>query len=225
VLAVLVAVFAALPASPLTAVLVAIFVGLLAVELDRSGRHIALRLVSAACRLLPVLVRSDMEAEWRDHVLSAGEAGTRPLLAALSIALWAAPRMAFSHHIRIRAAVRVIGLSATQSDLVDAARERRRRASIMVAALPAVTLLYLTCGRRAARCPLFLLAVVGTAAWVGNVHDLHQWICHPHDPVGWRTSIASGTRPRRGRGLALLTACRGRMRVSSFRVLPAFVAT
>jgi hypothetical protein len=115
VLAALVAAFAALPASPLTAVLVAIFIGLLAVELDRSGRHAALRVVSLAAYLLPARIRDDMEAEWRDHVLSAGEAGMRPVLAAISI-VRAAAAFGFRYRVRVRIAMHVMAVGAAIVD-------------------------------------------------------------------------------------------------------------
>jgi hypothetical protein len=95
---------AALPPSPLTMLLGTIFVALLASELDRSGRHLGLWIVRAAAYLLPARVRTDAQAEWTDHVLSAGDAGMRPVLAAISIALLGAPRLALSYRFRLRAA-------------------------------------------------------------------------------------------------------------------------
>jgi hypothetical protein len=111
VLAVLVTVFAVLPASPLTGVLVAVFIGLLAVEMDRSGRHVALRVVSLASYLLPTRIRGDFEAEWRDHVLAAGEEGLRPVLAAMSI-VRAAVAFGFRYRVRVRVAMHVMAVGA-----------------------------------------------------------------------------------------------------------------
>jgi len=53
---------------------------LLAIELDRSGGLIGVRLVRLASRLVPRRVRNDYADEWTDHVLSAGEAGMRPVM-------------------------------------------------------------------------------------------------------------------------------------------------
>jgi hypothetical protein len=174
VLAALVTVLASVPSSTLTAVLIAISVGLLVVELDRSGRHVALRVVSLAAHLLPVRIRGDFEAEWCDHVLSAGEAGMRPVLASLSIALYAM-RLALKHRARLRAAKYVVGLFATHTAVRDAAIDVDRwnagrigklcTLCIVLTALPMATLLYVVRGRKAARTSVALLVAGGTICW------------------------------------------------------------
>jgi guanosine-3',5'-bis(diphosphate) 3'-pyrophosphohydrolase len=84
------------PGEPLVATLFAgVLVNLLAAELDRSGGSYARWLVGQAARLLPNGERERWTEEWLDHVHTAGEHGMRPLLAAWTIALLAAPRMAW----------------------------------------------------------------------------------------------------------------------------------
>jgi hypothetical protein len=95
---------AVLPRSPLTVPVGAILVALLAAEIDRSGRHLGLLIVRIAARLLPARVRGDAQAEWADHVLSAGDAGMRPVFTAISIALLGAPRLALRYRFRLHAA-------------------------------------------------------------------------------------------------------------------------
>lgn len=131
-----------------------------------------------------------MEAEWHDHVISAGEAGTRPVLAALSIALWAAPRMAISHRVRLRAAKFVLGLFQTQSEVVGAVlaplRESKKKSKrdihlgvvALMTALPMVTIMYPLRGRRAAQYPLALLGAAGALGWLMPFLTLI-----PHSPV------------------------------------------
>jgi hypothetical protein len=87
-----------------------VFLGLLVIEIDRSGRALAVRIVALAAWLVPKRLRANVEDEWRDHVLSAGEEGLRPVAVALSIALRAAPRLAVRYRLRRRAARFVGGL-------------------------------------------------------------------------------------------------------------------
>ena len=170
-LAILAAITFILPSSPLTGVLAAILTALLASELDRSGRHIALRITAVASRCLPPDLRDQFLTEWEDHVLTAGEAGARPVLAALSIALWGAPRMALRYRTRVRVARYIWGLFLAQRQALESMLplpdKQRKFARNMAAhrALMAVIgtgYLYLLLGRRRAdRCPRWLLVGIG----------------------------------------------------------------
>jgi hypothetical protein len=100
VLAGLSVMFLAVLRSPLENAAGAVCVGLLATELDRSGRLLGLGIVRRATSLLPVRLREGAADEWSDHVLAAGEHGMRPVLVAVSIALLAAPRMAVRYRVR-----------------------------------------------------------------------------------------------------------------------------
>jgi hypothetical protein len=128
----LLAICALVPSSPLTAALLPLVAALLAAEVDRTGRLLAVRIVTAACRLLPVAVREDHVAEWRDHVLSVGEEGLRPVLTALFIAVRAAPALAFRLRVRVAAARWLLEMGAVflfgPAPLIfgDAALARRR---------------------------------------------------------------------------------------------------
>jgi len=64
VLLVLVVTIAAIPASPISALVSALLIALLAAEIDRTGRHLALKIIAAACRLVPQQRRADYE--WPD---------------------------------------------------------------------------------------------------------------------------------------------------------------
>jgi hypothetical protein len=86
----------ALIRSRVTDVVAAVTAALLAAELDRSGRVLAVRIVRAGTYLLPTDRRTDHFDEWRDHVLTVGEVGLRPVWAALGIAFVAAPRLALT---------------------------------------------------------------------------------------------------------------------------------
>ena len=75
-------------------VLLTVTATLFATELDRRGGLIAVRLVRLASRLLPRSIRQDSADEWVDHIRREGEEGMLPVLGALSIAFFAAPRIA-----------------------------------------------------------------------------------------------------------------------------------
>jgi hypothetical protein len=108
VLVALVTTVALIPQGLVTGLIETLLVGLLACEIDRSGQHLSLRIVTAACLALPPTLRSDYEAQWRDHVLTAGEHGLRPLLVALSVGFRAAPALAFRYRFRPRIASHVL---------------------------------------------------------------------------------------------------------------------
>lgn len=86
--------------SMVSLLLAGLAMGLLASEVDRSGRVFGVRIVRAASWLLPARLREDCATDWEDHVLCAGEEGLRPVLAALGIALIAAPRIAVQVRVR-----------------------------------------------------------------------------------------------------------------------------
>lgn len=100
VLIALVAVCFVVRSLPGAAVFLPILLGLLAAELDRTGGVVAVRIVKSGGRLLPAKDREHLVEEWTDHVLSAGEAGMRPVGAALSILIFAAIRLAFRLRVR-----------------------------------------------------------------------------------------------------------------------------
>jgi hypothetical protein len=165
-----------LPA-PLAVVATGVLLTLLAAELDRSGRLIALRLVRAAARMLPSRMREDNKSQWVDHVLCAGEAGLRPVLVALWIAVMAAPRLAFRYRVRTRAAIYVGRLflmyeeieRKVMTPLRDVKPIRRhslvRAVATITLALPGVTAVYIFSGQGTSRYPTSLLAGLGAAMW------------------------------------------------------------
>ena len=73
------------PQIPLVLLLETFAITLLAAEVNRTGGVLAVRLVKLAVRFVPSEQRADAEAEWTDHVRSAGEHGLRPLWHAASI--------------------------------------------------------------------------------------------------------------------------------------------
>jgi hypothetical protein len=83
-----------LPAVAIAAVVVTFVGTLLALHVDRRSAAIARSIVRRAAKQLPAAERAAHEAEWVDHVESAGEHGLTPLTRALSIALIAAPSLA-----------------------------------------------------------------------------------------------------------------------------------
>lgn len=72
-----------------------VLANLLAAELDRDGGAYARWLIRQAARLLPLEERARWTDEWLDHIEAAGEHGMRPVMTAWTIALLAAPRMAW----------------------------------------------------------------------------------------------------------------------------------
>jgi hypothetical protein len=107
VLVVLLAIASVLPQNLFTGLVEMGFVGLLAAELDRSGRHLALRIVRLVARLVPPERRSELIDEWGDHVLAAGEEGLRPLIAAFSV-VRAAVAIGVHYRVRVYIAVRLL---------------------------------------------------------------------------------------------------------------------
>ena len=84
---------------------------LLAIELDRSGGLFGTRIVRLASVIFPKRVRQEHADEWADHVLSAGEAGFRPVIAAIELAVVTAPRMALRLRVRPAAGRYILGCS------------------------------------------------------------------------------------------------------------------
>jgi hypothetical protein len=164
-----------LPA-PLAVVASGLLLALLAAEVDRSGRLIALRLVRSAAKLLPSRIREGNEAQWTDHVLCAGEMGLRPVVVALWIVFMGAPRLAFRYRVRTRAAIYVGQLFLSYQDVehkvitplrpikpVGVRRLVRATATITLA-LPGATAVYI-CSGDTSRFPASLLAVIGALMW------------------------------------------------------------
>lgn len=173
VLVVLLALVAALPHSTATGLIEAGLVALFVTELDRSGRHLALRLVSIASYLLPRARRSDLSAEWRDYVLLAGENGLRPVIAALSV-MRGAIRLMFRYRVRTFAALHLmstfVGASGTFLAVAKALsgnRDEPRTAVAYVAASAAILTLPLYMIRPSARhWPLWLQLASGVFLWL-----------------------------------------------------------
>jgi hypothetical protein len=94
----------AVPSFPGAAILLPILLGLFAAELDRTGGVVGVRIVRFGGRLVPARCREPLVDEWVDHVLSAGDAGLRPVGAAFSILIFAALRLAFRLRVRRRIA-------------------------------------------------------------------------------------------------------------------------
>jgi hypothetical protein len=174
----LVAICALVPSSPLTAALLPVVAALLAAEIDRTGRLLAVRIVAGAGRFLPTAVREDHVAEWRDHVLSVGEEGLRPVLTALFIAVRAAPALAFRLRVRLAAAKWLLEMGAVflfgPAPLIfgDAALARRRldrwfRFVLFCFALQALPLQALILHRR--RPPIWATIGCGLALSAANV--------------------------------------------------------
>ena len=163
--------------TPLAVVVTGVLLALLAAELDRSGRLIALRLVRAAARVLPSQMREDAESQWVDHVLCAGEAGLRPVFVALWIGVMAAPRLAFRYRVRTRAAIYVGRLFLTYVDIerkvLSPLRDVKpirmhslvRGVATITLALPGATAVYIFSGQGTSRYPTSLLAGLGAAMW------------------------------------------------------------
>jgi hypothetical protein len=103
--------------------------GLLAIELDRSGGLFGTRIVRLASVILPKRVRQEHADEWADHVLSAGEAGFRPVIAAVELAVVTAPRMALRLRVRPAAGRYILALFLVAVEIVRADPDERRRGS------------------------------------------------------------------------------------------------
>ena len=103
--------------------------GMLAIELDRSGGVMARRIVWLASWLLPKRVRKDYFDEWSDHVLTAGEEGLRPVLAAIEIACVSAPQIALSLRLRPAAGRYILALFMVAIDVARADPDEKRRGS------------------------------------------------------------------------------------------------
>ncbi|HTX32875.1 MAG TPA: hypothetical protein VMD09_15935 [Solirubrobacteraceae bacterium] len=108
--------------SPITAVLAPVIAGLLAAELDRSGHLVAVRVVRVASLLLPKNIRGDHADEWIDQVLCDGEAGLRPVLSAICIAVFAAPRIAVRRRLLGKLLTYVVCLLAASTDFFQVQR-------------------------------------------------------------------------------------------------------
>jgi hypothetical protein len=115
---------ALVPSRLVELVAVPVVAGLFAIEFDRSGGVIATRIVKIAGRLLPKPARGANTDEWTDHVLATGEAGLRPVLVAMGIAMCAAPRIA----LRLRAGPKlgryIVGLLAAAYGVMSADHKR-----------------------------------------------------------------------------------------------------
>lgn len=174
ILAVLAATVATLPQGPPTVLLEALLVSLLAAEVDRSGRLVALRVVGLAVRLLPPKRRDDLESEWRDHVLLAGEDGLRPVIAAGSI-VRAALRLAFRYRVRIAAAVHLMGFMSSQGDTFTKTTQAAKRRGFL-ARLPTTFAGVMACAlampsqmiapQRTRHWPIWLQLATGGTAWI-----------------------------------------------------------
>jgi hypothetical protein len=134
--------------------------------------------VALAARLVPPRHRRDLIDEWSDHVLSAGEEGTRPLLVAIRIAFLAAPRIALRYRLRRRAALYVVRLFDVYFEQIeqlvitpasarrDAGEAVGTRGTVVIVsrtllAMMASTPLYLILGRRVRNVPMPLLTILG----------------------------------------------------------------
>ena len=134
VLVVLLVACALMMSSALIAVvLTPVIAGLLVIELDRSGGLFATRIVRLASVLLPKRVRREHADEWADHVLSLGEAGLRPVIAAIAIALVAAPKIALRLRVRPAAGRYILALFLVAIEIVRADPDERRRGSTVSA--------------------------------------------------------------------------------------------
>jgi hypothetical protein len=158
--------------SMVSLLLAGLAMALLASELDRSGRLFGVRVVRAASWLLPARLREGWTAEWEDHVLCAGEEGLRPVLAALGIALIAAPRIAAQVRLRPVAGRYILAWLLVAVEVVRADPTEQRRGStisavkavVRLGALPVTPLLALTVLRRLERAlPRWLLYAIGLA--------------------------------------------------------------
>lgn len=118
---------------PIALVVTPIIAGLLVIELDRSGGLFATRIVRLASVLLPKRVRREHADEWADHVLSVGEAGLRPVIAAAAIAVVAAPKIALRLRVRPAAGRYILALFLVAIEIVRADPDERRRGSTISA--------------------------------------------------------------------------------------------
>jgi hypothetical protein len=173
VLVVLLMITMVLPQSLLTGLAEAGFVALLAAEIDRSGRHLALRIVGCAAHLVPKCKRTELVDEWRDHVLAAGEEGLRPLIAAVSV-VHAAIAIAFRDRVRVYIALRLLlgfgSCVVMQHQLVLALSKRRVALprAIVVATLSASLAVPLHLVRPSSRAwPLWLRIALGAIVALG----------------------------------------------------------
>lgn len=158
--------------SMISLLLAGLAMGLLASEVDRSGRVFGVRIVRAASWLLPARLREGWATDWEDHVLCSGEEGLRPVLAALGIALIAAPRIAVQVRVRPVVGRYILAwlLVAVEVIRADPAEQRRGstisavKAVVRLGALPVTPLLALTVVRRVERAlPRCLLYAIGFA--------------------------------------------------------------
>ena len=120
--------------NPLIAVVVTpVIAGLLVIELDRERRSVRDADRSARQSLLPKRVRREHADEWADHVVSVGEAGLRPLIAAIPIAVVAAPKVALRLRVRPAAGRYILALFLVAIEIVRADPDERRRGSTISA--------------------------------------------------------------------------------------------
>jgi hypothetical protein len=172
ILLALLAIVVGLPQDVLTGLLETGLIALLAAELDRSGRHVALRIVDVVAALLPRAQRADLVDEWHDHILTAGEQGLRPVLAAASIAR-AALSLAFRYRFRVWAAFYLMrAFTATLAMCLQAlpALEKRlapRPAFRLASLIAALTLPLNVVVPSAERWPLSLRIACAALAWLG----------------------------------------------------------
>lgn len=158
--------------STVSLLLAGLATALLASEVDRSGRLFGVRVVRAASWLLPPSLRERLGPEWEDHVLCAGEEGLRPVVAALGIALLAAPRIAAQARLRPIVGRYILAWFVVTAEVVRADPTEKRRgttisavkAVVRLGALPLTPLLALTVVRRLERSlPRCLLYAIGLA--------------------------------------------------------------
>jgi len=110
-------------AHPAYDLLLAIGAACIVNAIDRRSGAIGRALVSAAAVLLPRSQRARCREEWLTFIIEAGESGARPLVHAVSIAGWAAPRLALLLRRRpVTERVLYVALVAAQVPIFVAAR-------------------------------------------------------------------------------------------------------
>jgi hypothetical protein len=159
----------------LPGVWVSLVVALLAIEIDRSGRYVAVPVVKLASLILPRSARREWADQWVDHVLCDAEDGIRPMLSAFSIATFAAPKLAMSLRLRPIAGRYLYALLSVTLDVMVGSGKRRHRkspipfakASLRLSALWMVPLLALGGMRWRRGVPRWAVYVLGTGStWV-----------------------------------------------------------